>query len=151
MQQEIKDYLKDHNVSYATISHTPAFTASQIAQAAHIPGKHLGKSVIVKLDDKLAMVLLPAHQRLDFKRLQESTQAQKVELAHEFDFDDTFHDCELGAMPPFGELYGLDVYLADSLSHIDWVAFNAGTHDELLRLSMKDFLALVHPKLLPRC
>lgn len=148
LSHELKHYLDEHDIAYDTISHTTSYTASQTAQSAHIPGKRLAKVVIAKIDGELAMVALPACAQLDLKSLQTSAGAKQVELAHEYEFTDKFPDCDVGAMPPIGEMYGMDVYLADSLSHEDWIAFNGGTHTDLLQMSTKDFLKLVHPKLI---
>jgi Ala-tRNA(Pro) deacylase len=101
--------LDSHQVKYVTIRHSPTFTAQEIAASAHIPGKQLAKAVIVNLDGKLAMAVLPASDTVDFERLKAAAGARTVALAHEQDFQDRFPECEVGAMPPFGHLYGLDV------------------------------------------
>lgn len=145
------DFLKRRKINFSTINHTPAYTASQTAQTAHISGKNMAKIVIVKLDGRLTMVVMPAHARVDFNNLRDQTKARKVELAHEYEFSDKFPGCELGAMPPLGEMYNMQVIVADSLSHQPWLAFNAGSHSELIRMSTEDFLQMVHPKLLPQC
>lgn len=142
----LKEYLDSHQVQYATISHAPAYTAGEIAAEAHISGKMLGKTVMVKLDGKLAMAVLPADRKIDFQLLKEATGADQVELAHEQEFRDQFPDCEVGAMPPFGNLYGMDVYVEEALSWDDVIGFNAGTHSEIVKLAYKDFENLVHPK-----
>lgn len=151
LSDELKRYLDDHNVDYETISHTTAYTAAQTAQAAHIPGRNLAKVVITKIDGEFTIVALPANKQLDLEGLKDATGAKQVALAHEYEFSSKFKDCDVGAMPPIGELYDMDVYLADSLSHEDWLAFDAGTHNDLLKMSTEDFLQLVHPKLLPEC
>jgi Ala-tRNA(Pro) deacylase len=149
--QEIKNYLDTNHIPYQTIHHLPAYTASQTAQAAHISGKHLAKVVIVKLDGNFAMVALPANRNVDWEALKKVTNAKQVELASEQEFSQLFPNCDTGAMPPFGNLYGCDVYLADSLAHETWFAFNGGSHDDLIRMSTKDFLKEVNPTLLPQC
>lgn len=148
---ELTDYLKQNKVKYTTINHSPAYTASQTAQSAHVSGKNMIKIVMTKMDGELAIVVLPAHERLDMANLKQQCKAKKIELAHEYEFNDKFPGCELGAMPPFGDLYHMDVYMADSLSHRNWIAFNGGTHSELIKMSTQDFLKLVHPQLLPYC
>lgn len=151
ISQQIRKFLENHHVKYSVINHPTAYTASQIAQSAHIPGRQLAKIVVVKIDDKLAMVTLPAHVHLDLDAIKELSHGKKVKLAREYEFNTQFPGCEVGAMPPFGELYNMDVYLADSLTHQDWVAFNGGTHSDLLKINCKELLKLVHPKLLPNC
>lgn len=143
--------MHNHDIAYKTISHSRAYTASQCAQAAHIKGNCFAKSIVVKLDGKLALVAIPAHIRLDLDQFKRETQAKHVEIAKEFEFQDKFTDCEVGAIPLFGELYGMDVYLADSLAHKEWLVFNAGNHNQLLKIRGKDFLNLVHPKALSQC
>lgn len=144
----LKKFLDEHNVKYVSISHSPAYTAQEIAARAHIPGKELAKTVMIKLDGKLAMAVLPANYRIDFEQLQQMTAAKSVELAREEEFKFTFPGCEIGAMPPFGNLYEMETYVAESLAEDESIAFNAGTHKELLRLQYKDFENLVHPKIL---
>ena len=145
---KLKQYLDSNNVEYITISHSKAFTAQKVAASAHIPGKELAKSVIIKLDGKMAMAVLPASYRVDMDQLKIATGAKKVELSKEFEFKNKFPDCELGAMPPFGNLYGIDVYVAKSLAEDEEIAFNACTHSELIKMQYKDFDRLVRPKIL---
>jgi len=144
----LKEYLDDHQVKYATLSHAPAYTAGEIAEEAHISGKELAKTVMVKLDGKLAMAVLPADRKIDFQLLKDATGAGQVELAHEQEFRDRFPDCEVGAMPPFGNLYGMDVYVEEALSWDDVIGFNAGSHSEIVKLAYRDYENLVHPKVL---
>jgi Ala-tRNA(Pro) deacylase len=146
--RSITQFLKDHDVTYSTIQHTPAYTAPEIAATSHIPGKFLAKVVIVKLDDNLAMVVVPAHQKVNLEGLKKTTKAKKIELASEYEFRDKFPECEVGAMPPFGDLYDMDVYVVDTLAEDDEIAFNAGSHSELIKMSYKDFEKLVHPKII---
>jgi len=147
----LKKYLECHDVNYTTISHPTTYTASQTAQSAHISGKHMAKVVVVKLDGQLAIIALPAHAHVDFTALQNSIPAKKVELAREYEFNSKFPQCDTGAMPPFGELYGMDVYLANSLAQQNWIAFNGGSHVDLLKMSAQDYLKLVHPTVIPNC
>jgi Uncharacterized conserved protein len=144
--KKLKDFLESRNIKYVTITHSRAYTASEIAQSAHIPGKELAKTVMVKLDGKMAMAVLPASYKVDFELLKQASGASVVELATEQAFKDMFPECEVGAMPPFGNLYGIDVYVAKSLAEDEEIAFNAGSHTELIRLAYKDFERLVQPK-----
>lgn len=140
-------FLDDHGIRYVTIRHSPAFTAQQIAASAHIPGKEIAKTVMVRIDGKLAMAVLPGSLKIDLDRLREVAGAEVVEIATEKEFADLFPECETGAMPPFGNLYSMDVYVAESLSEDEEIAFNAGTHTELLKLAYRDFESLVTPTL----
>jgi Ala-tRNA(Pro) deacylase len=143
--KKLKEFLDANKIKYVSITHSPAYTAQQIAASAHIPGKELAKTVMVKIDGKLEMAVLPASFKIDFGLLKQASGAQKVELASESEFKETFPGCELGAMPPFGNLYDMDVYVAQSLAEDDEIAFNAGSHTELIKLSYKDFERLVKP------
>lgn len=143
--QKLRDFLDSHSIEYVTISHSRAYTAQRIAELTHIPGKELAKTVIVKLDDKFAMAVLPASKRVDLDYLKRGVEAEQVEIASEVEFRDLFPDCEVGAMPPFGNLYDMDVYVAEQLTDDEEIAFNAGSHTELIRMSYKDFQSLVRP------
>ena len=146
--QRLKDFLDKNQVEYITIRHSLAFNAQRIAATTHIPGKELAKTVMVKLDGKMAMAVLPASFLVNLSLLRDVTGAKKVELANEMEFKRFFPESEIGAMPPFGNLYDMEVYVAESLSHDEEIAFNAGTHVELIRMAYKDFERLVQPKVL---
>ncbi len=145
---KLKAHLDSHNVEYITISHSKAYTAQKIAASAHIPGKELAKSVIIKMDGKMAMAVLPASYQVNFDQLRIASGANKVEISSEHEFRDKFPGCELGAMPPFGNLYGINVYVAKSLAEDEEIAFNACSHTELIKMKYKDFDKLVKPKIL---
>jgi Ala-tRNA(Pro) deacylase len=144
----LKEYLDKHNIKYVAISHSPAYTAQGIAALTHIPGKELAKTVIVKLDGKLAMAVLPASFHVDLVLLKKATKAKAVELASENEFKDQFPECETGAMPPFGNLYDVDVFADESLAKDKEIAFNACSHRELIRLAWEDFEKLVEPRII---
>ena len=139
------DFLDKEHVKYVTIGHSPAYTAQEIAALAHIPGRELAKTVIVKVDDELAMVVLPASEMVRLDHLRQTLGTEYVELANEDEFKGAFPDCETGAMPPFGNLYGMKVFVDQSLREDDEIAFNAGSHDELIRLPYAEYERLVHP------
>ena len=145
---KIKDFLDSQNIKYVTIKHSPAYTAQEVAASSHIPGKELAKTVIVKINDETAMVVLPASYQIDFDLLKDATGANTVKLAAEHEFKDMFPGCEVGAMPPFGNLYGMDVYVAESLTGEKEITFNAGSHTELIKMTYKDFERAVKPKLM---
>jgi Ala-tRNA(Pro) deacylase len=146
--RRIKEYLDQENIKYAIITHSPAYTAQEIAASAHIPGKLLAKTVVIKLDGKLAMAVLPASLKVDLEHLAELTESRTVELATEKEFMNQFPDCEVGAMPPFGHLYGMPVFVADELAEDQVIAFNAGTHSQLIQMAYHDFVRLVRPRIL---
>lgn len=143
--QRLKQYLEDHHVKFVTIRHSPAFTAQEIAASAHVPGKELAKTVMVKLDGQMAMAVLAAPDKLSADRLRQATGAHEVQLASEDDFAAMFPNCEVGAMPPFGNLWELAVFVDERLREDDQIAFNAGSHTELVQLSFADFERLVKP------
>jgi Ala-tRNA(Pro) deacylase len=143
--QKLKAFLDSNGVEYVTINHSKAFTASRVAASAHIPGKELAKTVMVIVDDQMSMAVLPASYRIDFCLLKEALGVGKVELASEMEFKFNFPNCEVGAMPPFGNLWDMPVYVAESLAEDEEISFNAGTHTELIKLAYKDFERLVKP------
>jgi Ala-tRNA(Pro) deacylase len=145
---KLRAYLDQQHVKYFVISHSRAFTAQGIASVAHISGKELAKTVIVKLDGDLAMAVLPASSQVDLLALKKAIGVRVAELASEPEFRQHFPDCETGAMPPFGNLYGIPVYVDESLAEDREIAFNAGSHYELIQLSYADFERLVEPVVL---
>lgn len=146
--KKLTEFLDSQGVKYVTMKHSPAYTAQEIAAEAHIPGKALAKTVIIKIDGRMAMAVLPASYKVDFKLLKKQAKAKKVELASEKEFKDLFPECEVGAMPPFGNLYEMDVFVSESLVEDEEIAFNAGSHTELIKVLYKDFEALVKPTVL---
>ena len=144
--RKLKEFLDRNGVRYVTIRHSPAFTAQEIAATAHVPGKELAKTVIVRLDGKMAMAVLPASRRVNLDSLRGAAGAAKAELAGEEEFRDAFPECDVGAMPPLGNLFGMEVFVADTLAEDDEIAFNAGSHTELVRMAFGDFRKLVSPK-----
>jgi Ala-tRNA(Pro) deacylase len=143
----LKEFLDKNNVKYVTITHSTAHTALEIAALAHIKGKELAKTVIVKIDDTMAMAVLPASNQVDLSLLKAAAGAQKIALASEAEFRNRFPECETGAMPPFGPLYGMPVFADEGLTRDKEIAFSAGSHHELIRLSFDDFVRLVQPKI----
>jgi len=144
--KKLKAYLDEANIKYLTISHSRAFTSQDIAATAHVSGKEFAKTVMIKIDGMMAMAVLPASYHIDFDSLRKIFGTRFVTLATEPEFKDRFPDCELGAMPPFGNLYGMDVYVAEPLTNNKEIAFNAGSHTELIRLSYPDYERLVKPR-----
>jgi len=145
---KLQRFLDDNNVLYTRISHSLAYTSQGIAALAHIPGRELAKTVVVKIDGKMAMAVLPASAHIDLTRMRAAVGANAVELATEAEFKDRFPDCETGAMPPFGNLYELPVFVDDTLTRDKEIVFNACSHRELIRMAYADFEKLVKPKVL---
>jgi Ala-tRNA(Pro) deacylase len=143
---KLKKFLDENKVKYVSVKHSSAYTAQEIAASAHIPGKEVAKTVIVKIDGKMAMAVLPASHKVSFDHLKDALGVNDIRLAYEQEFVDKFPDCEIGAMPPFGNIYGMEVFVAESLTEDDEIAFNACTHTELIKMKFKDFEKLVKPK-----
>jgi Ala-tRNA(Pro) deacylase len=141
----LKQFLDDNGIKYVVISHSLAYTAQGVAALAHIPGKEIAKTVVVKLDGRFAMAVVSASCQVDLFRLKAIARATSVELASEMEFKKNFPDCETGAMPPFGNLYDMPVFADEALSQDPEIAFNAGSHLELIRLAWPDFERLVRP------
>ncbi len=146
--QQLKEFLDNRNVKYVTITHSASYTAQEVAASAHVPGKELAKTVVVKLDGKMALAVLPASFRVNLDLLKQTTGAESIELATEDEFRDRFPGCDVGAMPPFGNLYDMPVFVSEVLAEDDEIAFNAGSHTELIRLAYADFERLAQPKVL---
>jgi Ala-tRNA(Pro) deacylase len=141
----LKEFLDGHAIKYVVISHSVAYTAQGIAALTHISGKDLAKTVMVWMDGKLAMAVVPASGQVDLALLKTAAHAKRIALATEAEFKTSFPDCETGAMPLFGNLYDRGVFVDEALSRDQEIAFNAGTHRELLRLAWDDFRKLVNP------
>ena len=149
----LREFLDRNRIRYTVISHSVAYTAQGIAALTHTPGRELAITVMVMVDGRLAMAVVPASFRVDLYRLKKYLRAETVELASENEFRDHFADCETGSMPPFGNLYGMDVFvdqtLAENLAKDKEIAFNAGSHRELVRMRFADFRDLVKPVIIP--
>lgn len=148
LANSLRDYLDSHHVPYTIISHRPSYTAQEIAATTHISGKNIAKTVMIKLDGKMVMAVVPAAYHVNFHMLKEATGAKEIELAREDEFADLFPEFEVGAMPPFGNLFDLNVYVAESLAEDEVIAFNAGTHTDLVKMAFATFSRLVKPKIL---
>jgi len=141
------EFLKANGVPHQIIPHPLAFTATSVAGAAHIPGKEMAKTVVVDLDGQHVLAVVPAHRRVDLERLRLATDSYYADLCEEWEFSREFPDCEPGAMPPFGNLFGLPVYVEPHLAEDAEIAFNAGNHTEVVRMAYKDFERLTRPQL----
>ncbi len=144
--QLLKEYLDENDIKYISIMHSMAFTAVDIAKSAHIPSRELAKTVIIEVDDEMAMAVVPANYKVKLDILREALGTDNIRLADEAEFTPRFQDCEVGAMPPFGCLYDMDVYVAESLTEDEKIAFNAGSHLEIVQMDYKDYENLVKPR-----
>lgn len=146
--RRLKKFLDEYRVKHVVMSHSTAYTAQEVAESSHISGKEFAKTVIVKVKGRMVMVVVPAPDHIDFNSLTELMETKDIELASEEEFKSRFPDCEIGAMPPFGNLYGMDVLVDRSLEANENIVFNAGNHRELIKMRFNDFDNLVEPKLL---
>ena len=146
-KQRLEAFLRDNNIGFQIHHHPEAFTAQEVAAVEHVPGKLLGKVVVVSADDELAMVVLPAPSAVDLEKVAPALGAESVRLAEESEFESHFPGCDTGAMPPFGNntLYDVPVVVERTVSEQDQVAFNACTHTDTVHLAYSDFARLVNP------
>jgi Ala-tRNA(Pro) deacylase len=145
--RRIREYLLGHKISYGSINHTCAYTAEEVAELARVPGRQMAKVVIVWLEGELAIVVVPATKIVDMEKLQRETDAGEVLLADESDFRDRFSDCQVGTVPPFGNLFGVDTWLDRQLTLENHLAFNAGTHRDVMVIRYADYNRLVKPRI----
>jgi Ala-tRNA(Pro) deacylase len=144
----IKNYLDENGIKYVVINHSPAYTAQEIAESAHVSGKEMLKTIIINVDNNVVMSVMPANRRLIIELLKDKLNANKIELASENEFKNLFPDCEIGAMPPFGNIYQMDVITCDYIEKSGQIAFNAGSHSEIIKMDYRDYVRLVNPKVL---
>jgi len=143
---QITEYLDQKKVKYQVCSHRPAFTAQQIAAEEHVSGMDVAKPVIVQADGKYYMCVLPACCKVDLEMLRGHLRAGEVQLADEKEMAKLFPDCELGAEPPFGNLFNLPTIMDDTLGKDGFIVCQSGKHDQAVRINLQDYEKLVHPK-----
>ena len=146
--EKIRGYLDERRISYECINHDQAYTAQGVAHIAHISGREIAKAVVLSVDGKLVMAVLPASEKINFNSLKGQLGAGSVDMVTEGVFKDRFPDCEVGAMPPFGNLYGMDVLVSKDLARDEYIAFNAGSHTSLIKMKYSDYEKAVSPKML---
>jgi len=143
--RKLKAFLDENQVHYHVLAHHERFTSMEIAEQLHVPGQELAKVVIVKADGRQRMAVLPANYHVDLVLFAKAVGTHAAELSTEEEFGTTFPDCELGAMPPFGNLYDMEVLVDRSLTRDDKIVFEAGNHKEAIKLRYEDFARLVKP------
>jgi Ala-tRNA(Pro) deacylase len=143
--QRLKDYLDSQKVQYQVLTHEEAYTAPEIAHSLHVSGKEMAKVVVVKAGERFVMTVLPSNWKVDLTRLRGIFQTTQVRLATEEELRGLFPDCQVGAMPPFGNLYGLEVYVDQSLAADEEIVFRAGSHVVAVKFRYQDFANLVRP------
>lgn len=143
--KKLKDLLDSHNIYYEVISHPTEVSAMRVAQSAHIPGSILAKTVVVKIDDRMVMLVIPASKSVDWDILMQECHTTNVKMATESEFQGKFPKCEIGAIPPVGSCFGMEVYISQEFDGIEDIAINAGNHHEVILLKYKDFCDIVKP------
>lgn len=145
--RKLRQFLDSHHIKYIVIDHSPAYTAREVAASALVPRREFAKTVIVHLDGRPAMAVVPASRHVDLTKLAAAAGAKQATLASEEEFQKLFPGCEVGAMPPFGNLYDMEVYVDDMLREDDDIVFNAGSHVQVVRMEYDDYQRLVQPVL----
>lgn len=145
---KVKEFLEKAEIKYEDTKHPLTFSAQETAATTHVKGREFAKTVLVMVDGKMIMAVLPASHLIDIDKLKNTLKADTIRLASETEFKSKFADCEVGAMPPFGNLYDMDVYLSESLLKNQKVTFNAGSHTEVMTLTIGEFIRIINPKVL---
>jgi len=147
INSRLADLLESKGVSYRSMPHSADMTSQMTAAHTHTPGREFAKTVVIWVDGQFAMAVLPAHLRVDLEKLLKWLNAQEVRLATEEEMGRLFPDCEVGAEPPFGNLYNLPVYVSPLLSR-ERITFHGGSHEEAVQLRYDDFVALTRPSVI---
>jgi Ala-tRNA(Pro) deacylase len=143
--QRIRDFLDSQNVPYETLHHSQAFTAQEVAHSLHVSGKKCVKAVVAEADRKIVLVVMPASHRLNFQELKAALKVNQLEMLVESELVGLFPDCDLGAIPPIGNLYGIDVWVDRAVASTERIVFCAGTHEDCIRMRYSDFAKLTRP------
>lgn len=141
-------YLKENNTAYELLFHNEVYTSQELAEVLHTPGKSVAKVVIIRADNRSLMIVLAASTVIDLPKLRSFLNANELSIVPEADFPALFPGAEIGAMPPFGNLYSMPVFVDEELALDREITFNAGTHYEAIRMRYSDFARLVHPTVL---
>ena len=145
--KKLKEALDEAKISYEVYNHALAYTAQEIAAKQHFSGKEMAKVVMLDVDGALVMGVIPGSRKISLDMVRVSLGAKKARLATEDEFIARFPNCEIGAMPPFGNLFGLSVYVDPALEQDEYIYFNAGNHVQTVRLKYADFASLVKPQI----
>lgn len=144
----LKDLLERNKIPYQSIPHAVSYDAQRTAEAAHVRGHEFAKAVIFRADGRLGMAVLPASDQVDLELLRAGLGAQELMLAEQDEIREAFPDCDVGAMPPFGELYGVEVFVSPRLREDERIAFKGGSHDEAVAIRYSDYERLVQPTMM---
>jgi len=145
--QRIRDYLDSQNVSYEQLHHSQAFTGQEVAHSLHLSGRRLAKTLVLEGDGKVVMIVIPASHRLNLQELRAALEVNRLEMLPESALVKLFPDCELGAIPPFGSLYGIEVWVDRTVCDSEEIVLCAGTHEDCIRMKYSDFARVAKPRL----
>jgi Ala-tRNA(Pro) deacylase len=145
LSDRLRNFLASHGADFTITTHPQAFTAREVAAAEHVPAREIAKTVVVFGDGTYQMIVIPASRLVDFHELRDALGLPQARMATEHELSELFPDCEVGAMPPLGPSYGLPVHMDDTLAGQDTIAFNAGTHREVMHMRTAEFRRLVSP------
>jgi Ala-tRNA(Pro) deacylase len=148
--QRLIDHLNNHQAKFSLEAHSKAFTALEVAERAHVHGLNMGKVVVLLCDESLVLCLLPAHYHVNCTAFAEETGVSEVRLALENEFSDHFPQCELGAIPPFSELWGLPIYMSFAFDIAQDLAFNAGNWSEIARMPCTEYIRVEEPRIISK-
>lgn len=143
--QKLKRMLDQQNIKYISINHSPAYTARETAASTFVPRREFAKTIIVDVDGEKIMAVLSASRHVDLEALRKLADGKEARLATEDEFEELFPDCEVGAMPPFGSLYDTRVFVDQMVTEVDDLCFNAGSHEQIMRMDCRDYLNLERP------
>ena len=144
--RSLNHFLHDNHIRYRCFTHKPTYTAQETAESLHVSGHELVKTVLLKVDSRMVMAVMPACERVDFAKLKEQTGAKYVELASEQDIADLAPLCDRGSLPPVGNLFGMEVFVSNTLADDEVICFSAGSHTEDICMSYDDWEELVQPR-----
>ena len=142
----VQEFLNEHHVRYRPVLHRATFSAQRMADTLHVPGDHVAKTVILKVDGSYVLALLQATQYVDISFFKATLRAESVELATETELAEIFEDCEIGAIPPFGSRYGMETIVDESLTHDHLIVFEGNSHEESICMNYEDFEELERPQ-----
>ena len=143
--EKLRDFLEANLAEYSHTVHPTAYTAREVATAEHLPAREIAKTVVILGDGGFRMLVVPANRLVDFREVRTALGLSNVRMATEYELGNLFPDCEVGAMPPVGSLYGLPVFIDASLLSEEVIAFNAGTHRDEVHMRTAEYKRLVQP------
>jgi len=141
------EFLDGQKAKYAVIHHSPAYTAQEVAASSHVPGKSMAKTVVVNIDGRIALAVVPANREIDMALLRYAADAGSAALADRSEFARRFEGCKMGLMPPLGVLFGMDTYVDNVLAKEEYIAFNSGSETDVITMAFNDYRRIAHPKL----